>query len=168
MVAAPGLRTRMGKDPMEIANALIEAIDKTCLQHVSVVAPGFVNVTLSSAYVNELAAHVYLTRGRIVPATHLETVVIDYSSPNVAKEMHVGHLRSTVIGDALARMCEAKGHTVIRQNHIGDWGTQFGMLTEMLIEQKAEDVDGAELNALYKAAKKKFDADEDFKERSRR
>mmetsp|Transcript_32385 Transcript_32385/g.76012 ORF Transcript_32385/g.76012 Transcript_32385/m.76012 type:complete len:449 (+) Transcript_32385:1-1347(+) len=82
--------------------------------------------------------------------------------------MHVGHLRSTVIGDALARMFESRGHTVIRQNHIGDWGTQFGMLTEHLIETKQESVDGSALNALYKEAKGRFDAEPDFKDRSRK
>jgi arginyl-tRNA synthetase len=100
------------------------------------------------------------------------TVLIDYSSPNVAKEMHVGHLRSTLIGDALARVLAFQGHTVLRENHIGDWGTPFGMLIEHLL-----DVDGAEhaesfsvrdLNEFYAAARRQFDSDPDFVERSRR
>src|SRR5690606_7657128 len=99
------------------------------------------------------------------------TVVIDYSAPNVAKEMHVGHLRSTVIGDALARLAEGTGRTVIRQNHLGDWGTPFGMLIEHLVdlgeEEAASELSVGDLNGFYKAARVKFDSDEAFAERSR-
>jgi arginyl-tRNA synthetase len=98
--------------------------------------------------------------------------VVDYSSPNIAKEMHIGHLRSTIIGDALARILEYIGHDVIRVNHVGDWGTQFGMLLAHLKDLQAAgrniDVDIADLSNFYKAAKQRFDKDEDFKVRAQR
>ena len=100
-----------------------------------------------------------------VPSTSTpQRVVIDYSSPNVAKEMHVGHLRSTVIGDALARVLSYAGHTVVRQNHIGDWGTQFGMLIEQLLAEGHDrvDLDLAGLDQLYQRARAHFDADPAF------
>ncbi|MGH7778193.1 MAG: arginine--tRNA ligase, partial [Candidatus Dormibacterales bacterium] len=104
-----------------------------------------------------------------VPA---ETVVVDYSSPNVVKEMHVGHLRTTVVGDAIVRILESLGHTVVRANHMGDWGTQFGMLIEHLLDAGEEAARAAlsagEINAFYQAARVKFDADPAFAERSRR
>ena len=101
-----------------------------------------------------------------------QTVVVDYSAPNVAKEMHVGHLRTTVVGDAVVHVLEYLGDTVIRANHIGDWGTQFGMLLEHLLDVGEEAANAqlaaGEINAFYQAAKAKFDADESFAERSRR
>lgn len=101
--------------------------------------------------------------------------MVDFSSPNIAKEMHVGHLRSTIIGDTISNVLEFVGHDVVRLNHVGDWGTQFGMLVEHLREdypaalsrETSQDVDLGDLVQLYKAAKKRFDADEDFKARSR-
>ena len=103
-----------------------------------------------------------------VPA---ETVVVDYSSPNVVKEMHVGHLRTTVVGDAIVRILEYLGHTVVRANHVGDWGTQFGLLIEHLLDVGEEAARAAlsagEINAFYQAARAKFDADPAFAERSR-
>src|SRR5690606_10858532 len=99
------------------------------------------------------------------------TVVVDYSSPNLAKEMHIGHLRSTIIGDAIARVLGFRGDTVIRHNHLGDWGTQFGMLLEHLLDigwDSSSDHSIGDLNELYQAAKARFDADADFKERARR
>jgi len=106
----------------------------------------------------------------VTPAAAPETVVVDYSSPNVAKEMHVGHLRSTILGDALGRVLTALGHRVIRQNHVGDWGTPFGMLIEHLLDQDAAGAEGlsaSDLNAFYKAARVKFDAEPAFAERAR-
>jgi arginyl-tRNA synthetase len=100
-----------------------------------------------------------------------ETVVVDYSSPNVAREMHVGHLRSTVIGDAVVRILEFLGHRVVRQNHLGDWGTQFGMLIEFLVDEGWERSAGHEigdLNALYQQANRRFTGDADFTDRARR
>ena len=109
----------------------------------------------------------------ISAAASPETVVVDYSAPNVAKEMHVGHLRSTIIGDAIARVLDFLGHRVVAQNHIGDWGTQFGMLIEYLLDQRAAGADQAEtskiadLNRFYQKAKAAFDADPEFKQRAR-
>ncbi|MFM8848662.1 MAG: arginine--tRNA ligase, partial [Actinomycetota bacterium] len=104
-------------------------------------------------------------------ASRSRTVIVDYSAPNVAKEMHVGHLRSTVIGDALVRLLEHVGHRVIRENHIGDWGTPFGMLIEHLVDlgedEAAEHLSLGDLDGFYKEARAKFDASEDFKERAR-
>src|SRR5690606_20142370 len=97
-----------------------------------------------------------------------ETVVVDYSSPNVAKEMHVGHLRSTVIGDCIVRVLEATGHRVIRQNHLGDWGTQFGMLIENLRDQQSDLSALTDLTPIYQAAKQRFDNEPDFQERAKR
>ena len=102
-----------------------------------------------------------------------QSVVVDYSSPNIAKEMHVGHLRSTIIGDALARVLELRGHRVTRLNHVGDWGTQFGMLITLLKQEAPgalsgeDELDISDLVAFYKRAKARFDRDEDFKEEVR-
>ena len=104
-----------------------------------------------------------------------QKIVVDFSSPNIAKEMHVGHLRSTIIGDTLCSVLEFAGHDVVRLNHVGDWGTQFGMLVEHLRDEypialdptKADEVDLGDLVMLYKAAKKRFDDDEEFKKRAR-
>jgi arginyl-tRNA synthetase len=106
----------------------------------------------------------------VPPAAPPETVVVDYSAPNVAKEMHVGHLRSTIIGDAIARLLEFQGHRVIRQNHVGDWGTPFGMLIEHLLDERATGPEStvSELAAFYQAARARFDADPAFADRARR
>lgn len=104
-----------------------------------------------------------------------QKIVVDFSSPNIAKEMHVGHLRSTIIGDTLCNVLEFAGHDVVRLNHVGDWGTQFGMLVEHLRDEypvaldksKTEEVDLGDLVMLYKSAKKRFDEDDDFKTRAR-
>src|ERR671933_2696485 len=107
-----------------------------------------------------------------VPPQPAETVVMDYSAPNVAKEMHVGHLRSTIIGDALVRVLEFVGHDVIRQNHLGDWGTPFGMLIEHLLSvgeaEAAEELSVGDLGRFYQEARAEFDANPDFAERARR
>ena len=140
---------------------------------VEVSGPGFINLTLSDDFVAaQLAALSADPRLGVAPAAHPETVVIDYSSPNVAKEMHVGHLRSTLIGDALARMLGFLGHDVLRENHIGDWGTPFGMLIEHLVDvggaENAESFSVRDLNEFYAAARRQFDGDPDFAERCRR
>lgn len=142
--------------------------------------PGFLNLTVSDAAITErLAARAGDPRLGVPPAERPGTTVIDYSQPNIAKEMHVGHLRSTIIGDALVRILEFQGEKVFRQNHIGDWGTQFGMLIQYLTEhpealhgeEQAEDGGQASmsrLNRLYRAAREKFDSDPEFADRSRR
>jgi arginyl-tRNA synthetase len=135
--------------------------------------PGFINITLSSDWIAR-GATAQLADPRLgVPRTTTpQRVVVDYSAPNVAKEMHVGHLRTTVVGDAFVRVLGFAGHDVIRANHIGDWGTNFGMLLEHLIdigEQAAyTQLAAGEINAFYQAAKAKFDADPGFADRSRR
>src|SRR5690606_22866249 len=138
---------------------------------VSVAGPGFINLALNRAFVESRLrlmfddARLGLPE-KVTPAT----VVVDYSSPNLAKEMHIGHLRSTIIGDAICRVLGFVGDRVIRHNHLGDWGTQFGMLLEHLIDT-GWDVEGehaiGDLNDLYKQAKARFDADAAFADRSR-
>ncbi|MEM9743215.1 MAG: arginine--tRNA ligase [Pseudomonadota bacterium] len=131
-----------------------------------VAGPGFINLTLAP----EVLARASAAADPVLTTTAAPlTVVIDYSSPNLAKEMHVGHLRSTIIGDALARQFEALGHRVIRQNHVGDWGTQFGMLITQLADEQAVDanVELSDLQAFYQRAKKRFDAEPEFADRSR-
>lgn len=169
---AMALGKKLGQPPRKVAEAIVDALDtQGLLAGVSLGGPGFINLTLEPAVLAEHAAAMLADGGGGVPrAGTPQTVVVDYSSPNVAKEMHVGHLRSTVIGDALVRTLEAVGHTVVRQNHLGDWGTQFGMLIENLRDAGFDPHAGAtagELTALYKAAKKRFDDDAEFNTRAR-
>jgi arginyl-tRNA synthetase len=171
--AAMALGKRLGKPPREVAAAIVRELrlEDVC-SLVEVAGPGFVNLKLRDDYVaRELAETAADARLGVPAAAEPETVVVDYSSPNVAKEMHVGHLRSTILGDALVRVLGALGHRVIRQNHVGDWGTPFGMLIEHLLDEEAAgaaDLSAADLTAFYKAARAKFDADPAFAERSRR
>ncbi|OKH92028.1 arginine--tRNA ligase [Streptomyces uncialis] len=172
-------------NPRELAGRVTDAVPADdVIQEIEVSGPGFLNVTVTDrAITANLAARFADDGGRLgVPhAEHPGTTVIDYAQPNVAKEMHVGHLRSAVIGDAAVRLMEFTGETVVRRHHIGDWGTQFGMLIEYLIDHPHEldhqggAADPAEgrtamsnLNRLYKAARTLFDSDEDFKARARR
>jgi arginyl-tRNA synthetase len=161
------------KPPLEVARALADVIEASDLcDSVQASAPGFVNFTLRrdclETALDELGRD---PRAGVPKAASEDTVVIDYPSPNAAKEMHVGHLRSSVIGDSLVRLLEFQGHRVIRQNHIGDWGTPFGMLVEHLVDlgsdQAASELKMGALNAFYQAARKKFDGDPTFAERSR-
>jgi arginyl-tRNA synthetase len=163
----------VGRPPRQVAEEVVAAasLDDICAE-VEVSGPGFINLTLSDSFVAGLVAALSVDeRLGVDVVARPETVIIDYSSPNVAKEMHVGHLRSTLIGDALARVLGFLGHDVQRENHIGDWGTPFGMLIEYLL-----DVDGAanaesfsvrDLNEFYAAARRQFDSDLDFAERCR-
>jgi arginyl-tRNA synthetase len=171
-----------GRPPRELAETLREHLELTDLcEPPEIAEPGFLNLTLRPA---TLAAAVtgLLAGDRLgVPAADpAQRVVVDYSSPNVAREMHVGHLRSTVIGDSLARVLAHLGHDVVRANHLGDWGTQFGMLIEALLDERADRTgaddptgaagwpDLAELGRLYQRARTRFDDDPEFAERSRR
>jgi arginyl-tRNA synthetase len=175
--AALRLAKPLKQKPLDIANAIHAKLDLTGLvddaSSVTVTPPGFVNVTLGRKFlahaVNRLATD---PRAGVAATTDPETVVIDYSSPNVAKEMHVGNLRSTIIGDALARTLAFLGHRVIRHNHIGDWGTPFGMLIEHLLDigsdTAASELSLGLLNEFYQAARKKFDGDPAFAERARK
>jgi arginyl-tRNA synthetase len=151
--------------PRDVAARLVEALDLADLcETPSIAGPGFINLTLLpstlAAAVNQ--PETFKTRG--------ERVVVDYSQPNVAKQMHVGHLRSTVIGDALCNVLQYVGYDVIRQNHVGDWGTQYGMMIEQLLEEglDAESLDLRGLQLLYERSRKHFDADGTFADLSRR
>lgn len=166
------LAKRLGRPPRDVAAQIKSLLDLNDLATVEVAGPGFLNVTLTTPYLGRrLGGLLADERVGVVPALTSRRVVIDYSAPNVAKEMHVGHLRSTVIGDALARLYRFMGHTVIARNHLGDWGTPFGMLIEHLTDLGEDEAINSlsigDLDGFYRAARTKFDADDAFKERSR-
>src|ERR1700722_8803347 len=170
---AMALGKKLGKPPREVATAIVQQLSLEGIAgKVEIAGAGFINVTLSDAFLTGAARTIAADECLgIAPATAPDTVVVDYSSPNVAKEMHVGHLRSTIIGDCLVRVLEAMGHHVIRQNHVGDWGTPFGMLIEHLLdlgETGARELGLGDWSTFYREARKKFDADEAFADRSRR
>jgi arginyl-tRNA synthetase len=171
---AMSLSKRLGSNPREVAAAIVENLDVTDIcEAVDVAGPGFVNLTLRADYLGaELGATAADERLGVLRTEAPETVVVDYSAPNVAKEMHVGHLRSTIIGDALVRVLELLGHTVVRQNHLGDWGTPFGMLIEHLVdlgeEEAAHELSVGDLDGFYRQAQAKFNADPALAERARR
>ncbi|MEU7052892.1 arginine--tRNA ligase [Streptomyces eurythermus] len=169
-------------NPRELATEVVgRVVTGDVIKDVEVSGPGFLNITLADkAIIENLAARYADDTGRLGVPTAADpgTTVIDYAQPNVAKEMHVGHLRSAVIGDSVVQLLEFTGENVIRRHHIGDWGTQFGMLIQYLdehpheLDHKADRVTGEEamsnLDRLYKAARKLFDSDEEFKTRARR
>lgn len=162
---------KLGMPPRQLAEQVLTHLDLTGIASKTEIAgPGFINIFLEPAF---LASHVdaALKSDRLgVTQPEPQTVVVDYSAPNVAKEMHVGHLRSTIIGDAAVRTLEFLGHKVIRANHVGDWGTQFGMLIAYLEKQQQENAGEmalADLEGFYREAKKHYDEDEAFAERAR-
>ncbi len=163
-----------GRTPMDIAQTVVAHIpEHTAFSSMEVVPPGFINARLSEEFIAAQLQEMYNSPRLGVPeADDPLTVVVDYSAPNVAKEMHVGHLRSTIIGDALTRILTFLGHTVIRENHIGDWGTPFGMLIEHLIDvgdaEGLEELSVGELGAFYRQARTTFEGNPAFQERSRR
>ena len=169
---ALALAKAVGRPPRTVAEEVVAALDLEGVATVEVAGAGFLNVTFTPAFLDgRLHAQLADERLGVARSDPPHRVVIDYSAPNVAKEMHVGHLRSTVIGDALAALERLGGEVVIARNHVGDWGTPFGMLIEHLVEG-GEDAGAAELamgdlTAFYQAARAAFDADEDFRERSR-
>ena len=167
MAAAKALKT----NPREIAQKIVDQCDsEQFADKLDIAGPGFINIHLKPEWLSEQllnsSSHNNDSLG-IQP----DTIVIDYSSPNLAKQMHVGHLRSTIIGDALARILEYLGHNVIRQNHVGDWGTQFGMLLaeleETLTQGDSADLALQDLEVFYQQAKKHFDNSEDFANKAR-
>jgi arginyl-tRNA synthetase len=166
--AALPLARQLGRPPREIAAEVAGRADLTGVAEIAVSGPGFLNLTIAG---DLLAASLDDLDDRLgVPLTPVpERIVIDYSGPNVAKEMHVGHLRSTVIGDSLARLLEWQGHDVIRVNHLGDWGTQFGMLIEHLVDGETSGAGHtlSDLTDFYRAARVRFDGDDDFRNRAR-
>ena len=167
------LAKHVGRDPRELAATLVDLVGDAdgLIESIEVAGPGFINITMTNGSLASAATE--LAQGHLDRATvaRTERVVIDYSAPNVAKEMHVGHLRSTIIGDALARMNEYLGHDVIRQNHVGDWGTPFGMLIEHLLDvgedAGADELGIGDLTAFYQHAREKFDDDPAFAARAR-
>ncbi|MFP8959799.1 arginine--tRNA ligase [Streptomyces nanhaiensis] len=179
------LAKRLKGNPRELAGRVVAAMPETDeIAGIEVSGPGFLNITVSdAAIVRTLAARAADERLGVPYAERPGTTVIDYSQPNVAKEMHVGHLRSTVIGDAIVQILEHRGEKVVRRHHIGDWGTQFGMLIQYLVEHpheldhaSGEEAGGSgasgeaamsRLNRLYKASRALFDSDEEFKARAR-
>ncbi|HEY6737528.1 MAG TPA: arginine--tRNA ligase [Actinopolymorphaceae bacterium] len=171
---ALGLAKRLRRNPREVAAEVLERADLSGLvEKAEIAGPGFINLTLSDQALGTVVAQMSADARLAVPlAEEPDRVVIDYSAPNVAKEMHVGHLRSTIIGDALVRVLEFLGHEVIRRNHLGDWGTPFGMLIEHLVDlgadEAAHELEVGDLTAFYQDARKKFDGEEEFATRSRR
>jgi arginyl-tRNA synthetase len=171
---ALALAKQLDRQPREIAGLIAARLRGSAMfERVEVSGPGFINITLRDAWLGAAAtAQLGDPRLGVEVTGHPQHVIVDYSSPNVAKEMHVGHLRTTIVGDAFVRVLEWLGHDVIRANHIGDWGTNFGMLLEHLVDV-GEDAAHAQLaagdiNAFYQTAKVKFDADPEFADRSRR
>lgn len=160
--AAMALAKKVGMAPRDAAARIVEALDLDGIcTAVEISGPGFINLTFDGTWIEELL-NAASPGVQPVPAAEAQRVVVDYSSPNVAKEMHVGHLRTTVVGDSLVKVFEALGDTVIRQNHIGDWGTPFGMLIEHWLEIGEDSPEAALLvddpSAFYQAARAKFDA----------
>lgn len=167
---AMGLAKSLGRPPRDVAKDLLQNLAPGgWIERAEIAGPGFINLWVSKERLSS-ALEAILAGDLGLRSEPMARIVVDYSSPNVAKEMHVGHLRSTIIGDALARVFEALGHVVIRQNHIGDWGTPFGMLIEHLLDGEAGAAEHSivDLGAFYKAARKKFDADPDFADRARK
>lgn len=177
--SAMKLTKLLGQNPRQIAESIVKNVEmqtaegKPFFSKTEIAGPGFINITIDTDYLSHVVQ-------MILDDPHLaiakpqkkQRIVIDFSSPNVAKEMHVGHLRSTIIGDCLARLFEFLGHDVVRLNHIGDWGTAFGMLIAYLKEKAPGVLDGTQTTDLthlvgwYRASKQQFDADPDFKKRS--
>ncbi|MDA1370667.1 MAG: arginine--tRNA ligase [Proteobacteria bacterium] len=164
------LAKQLKTNPRELAREVVGELEKTntaLVERYEIAGPGFINIYLSDALLIDRANAILNKPDQLIPLTQLpQCIVVDYSSPNLAKEMHVGHLRGTIIGDSLVRVLERLGHRIIRQNHVGDWGTQFGMLIAHLQEITAEQGDLpvrlADLEEFYKAAKDHFDSDTEF------
>lgn len=178
--AAMGIAKKLGRSPREVASELVKTLDIAGLcDPPEIAGPGFINFRLRADFVARELVRVPgpqspdASRLGVSRTSNAQAVVVDLSSPNLAKEMHVGHLRSTVIGDCVARVLEFQGHNVIRENHVGDWGTQFGMLVAHLrsvrpdVAEKPDELEIADLEGFYVQAKVRFDADEAFRTESR-
>ena len=163
---------KLGMPPRALAEKVLQHLDiDDIADKVEIAGPGFINIFLKNSWIaeqNEIALN--SDKLNITLPAKPQTIVVDYSAPNVAKEMHVGHLRSTIIGDASVRVLSFLGHNVIRANHVGDWGTQFGMLIaylEKMQNEHANDMELSDLESFYRAAKKHYDEDEVFAEKAR-
>jgi arginyl-tRNA synthetase len=169
------LTKKLGQQPRAIAQAIVDKLDLSQMcEKPEIAGPGFINIRLQTAYLEaQLSAMQLDERLGVAIAKNPQREIVDFSGPNIAKEMHVGHLRSTIIGDSIARVLEFVGHDVLRLNHVGDWGTQFGMLITYLREvypdalTTANALNIGDLVEFYKKAKKRFDEDEAFKEAAR-
>lgn len=162
---------KLGMAPRQLAEQVLSHLDLNGIANkVEIAGPGFINIFLDPAFLAEHVSQALKSDRLGITQPEKQTIVVDYSAPNVAKEMHVGHLRSTIIGDAAVRTLELMGHKVIRANHVGDWGTQFGMLIAYLEKQQQENAGEmalADLEGFYREAKKHYDEDEAFAERAR-
>lgn len=162
---------KLGLNPREFAQKVLDNLQLSDIaEKLEIAGPGFINIFVNPTWLTTEISAALSHKNLGIQATNKQTVVIDYSSPNVAKEMHVGHLRSTIIGDAVARTLEFLGHNVIRANHVGDWGTQFGMLIaylEKMQNEHASEMELQDLEAFYREAKKHYDEDEIFAEKAR-
>jgi len=166
---------KIGTNPRQLASDVVKKIVADAhplIAKLEVAGPGFINIHLSDSALMQRAYEIQSDTQKLIPTTNkVDKIVVDYSSPNLAKEMHVGHLRGTIIGDCIARVLERQGHEVIRQNHVGDWGTQFGMLIsymrELSVSQGDLPTELADLESFYRAAKERFDADPDFADTAR-
>ncbi|WP_395286348.1 arginine--tRNA ligase [Klebsiella quasipneumoniae] len=162
---------KLGMAPRQLAEQVLSHLDLNGIaSKVEIAGPGFINIFLDPAFLAHNVNRALQSERLGVATPQVQTIVVDYSAPNVAKEMHVGHLRSTIIGDASVRTLEFLGHKVIRANHVGDWGTQFGMLIAYLEKQQQENAGEmalADLEGFYREAKKHYDEDEAFAERAR-
>lgn len=169
---AMALAKMLKTNPREIAGKIVEAVELDDIaESLDIAGPGFINIKLKPEWLATQVESALQSEGLGVDKEEAKTVVVDLSSPNLAKEMHVGHLRSTIIGDAVANVIEFLGHKVIRQNHMGDWGTQFGMLIAHLQDRLASDEVAttalSDLEDFYRAAKVRFDEEEGFADRAR-
>lgn len=162
---------KLGMAPRQLAEQVLTHLDLNGIANkVEIAGPGFINIFLDPAFLADNVNNALASDRLGVAQPQAQTIVVDYSAPNVAKEMHVGHLRSTIIGDAAVRTLEFLGHKVIRANHVGDWGTQFGMLIAWLEKQQQENAGEmalSDLEGFYRDAKKHYDEDEVFAERAR-
>ncbi len=168
-----GAAKKLKMNPRDLATRVLEKLDLSDMaDKVEIAGPGFLNIHLKREWLADKVESALASEMLgMEKTTNPQNVVIDYSAPNLAKEMHVGHLRSTIIGDAMARVLDYTGHNVIRQNHVGDWGTQFGMLLTYMGELQAQDgelsMQLSDLEKFYQAAKIRFDKDEDFAQTAR-
>ncbi|AHG74060.1 Arginyl-tRNA synthetase [Mannheimia sp. USDA-ARS-USMARC-1261] len=168
---AMGAAKKLGMNPREFAQKILDNADLNGVaDKLEIAGPGFINIFLNQKWLAQNANSALQAVNFGIKTANPQTIVIDYSSPNVAKEMHVGHLRSTIIGDAVVRTLKFLGNNVIRANHVGDWGTQFGMLIaylEKMENEHASEMELSDLEAFYRAAKEHYDSDEVFAEKAR-
>ncbi len=173
--AAMGIAKSLKKSPRDVAQAIVSELQTSLLiEKLDIAGPGFINITLKNSVLTELLlSWSGDARLGVSKVSHPIHHVIDFSSPNLAKEMHVGHLRTTITGEVIARIIEFKGHSIERINHVGDWGTQFGMLLEFIYESEPDVLHNPEnfklsdLESFYKKAKARFDSDEVFADKAR-